>query len=66
MKNFKPTESQLVKCRRGVDSTNVSMSNKKLTPILLLQMDNCVGDNKNIYAFSFLSLLIAKRVFDIR
>ena len=28
-------------------------------------MDNCGGDNKKCFVFSFLSLLIAKRVFEI-
>jgi hypothetical protein len=49
----------------SVDNTNFCRSNRKLPPILLLQMDNCCGDNKNLYVFAFLSLLTSRRVFDI-
>lgn len=31
---------------------------------LLLQMDNCGGENKNQYMFAYLSLLVAKGVFE--
>ncbi len=31
---------------------------------LLLQMDNCVKDNKNRHMLEFLSLLLAKKVFE--
>ena len=47
------------------DYTNLCMPKKKLPPILLLQMDNCLGDNKNRFVFAFLSLLTARRVFEI-
>ena len=36
-----------------------------MPPILLLQIDNCVSDNKNHDVFSFLSLLTSRRVFEI-
>lgn len=36
---------------------------KPLPPILNVQMDNAVGDNKNRYVFCFWSLLVAKRIF---
>ena len=36
---------------------------RRLPPILNVQMDNAVGDNKNRYVFCFWSLLIAKRIF---
>ena len=29
----------------------------------MLQLDNCVGENKNHYLFAYLSLLVAKGVF---
>ena len=28
-------------------------------------MDNCGGDNKNLFIFAFLSLLIKKKLFEI-
>ncbi len=37
---------------------------KPLLKKLLLQMDNCVKDNKNWHLFFFGSLLIAKDVFE--
>ena len=36
---------------------------KPLPPILNVQMDNVVSDNKNIYVFCFWSLLVAKCIF---
>ena len=30
---------------------------------ILLQLDNCAGENKNHYLFAYLSLLVAKGVF---
>jgi hypothetical protein len=36
---------------------------KPLPPVLNVQMDNAVSDNKNRFVFSFWSLLVAKRVF---
>jgi hypothetical protein len=42
----------------SVDNTKFCRLNRKLPPILLLQMDNCVGDKKKI-------LLASRRVFDI-
>ncbi len=32
--------------------------------MFLLQMDNCVKDNKNRYLLAFISLLIAREVFE--
>ncbi len=37
---------------------------KPLPRKLLLQMNNCVKDNKNDHLLAFFSLLIAQRVFD--
>ena len=34
-----------------------------LPPILNVQMDNAIGDNKNRYVFCFWSLLVANRIF---
>ena len=36
---------------------------QKLPENLLLQLDNCAGENKNRYLFAYLSLLVAKGVF---
>ena len=36
---------------------------RKLPENLLLQLDNCAGENKNRYLFAYLSLLVAKGVF---
>ena len=36
---------------------------RKLPENLLLQLDNCAGENKNHYLFAYLSLLVAKGVF---
>lgn len=36
---------------------------KPLPPILHVQMDNVVGDNKNKFLFCFWSLLVAKGIF---
>ena len=36
---------------------------KPLLPILNVQMDNVVSDNKNRYVFCFWSLLVAKCIF---
>ena len=41
----------------------VPVAAKPLPPILNVQMDNAVSDNKNRFVFSFWSLLVAKRVF---
>ena len=38
---------------------------KKLPRILLLQLDNCGSKNKNWYVFAYLSLLVAKGLFDM-
>ena len=34
-----------------------------LPPILNVQMDNAIGDNKNRYVFCFWSLLVTKKIF---
>ena len=34
-----------------------------LPPILNVQMDNAISDNKNIYVFCFWSLLVTKCIF---
>ena len=36
---------------------------QRLHENLLLQLDNCAGENKNCYLFAYLSLLVAKGVF---
>ena len=36
---------------------------KPLPPILILQLDNASGDNKNRYVFAFCSLLVSKGIF---
>jgi len=38
-------------------------SAKPLLPILSLQLDNALGDNKNHWIFSFCSLLVFKSIF---
>ena len=37
---------------------------KRLPRTLLLQLDNCGSENKNRYVFAYLSLLVARGVFD--
>ena len=41
----------------------VHVSVKPLPPILNVQMDNAISDNKNRFVFIFWSLISAKRVF---
>ena len=36
---------------------------KPLPPVLMLQLDNCSGDNKNRYVFGFCSMLVYKGIF---
>ena len=36
----------------------------KLPPVLYLQLDNCVKENKNMYMFWFLGLLVESKLFD--
>ena len=36
---------------------------KRLPPVLHVQMDNAVSDNKNRFVFCFWSLLVAKGIF---
>ena len=42
---------------------NIPILAKPLSPILNVQMDNVVSDNKNKYVFCFWSLLVAKCIF---
>jgi hypothetical protein len=49
----------------SVDNTNFCKENRKLPPILLMQMNNCARNNKNHYVLKFVSLLTSRRVFDI-
>jgi len=37
----------------------------KLSDVLLLQLDNCGSENKNRYLFAYLSLLVARGVFQM-
>ena len=41
----------------------IAMGPTPLPPILNVQMDNTIGDNKNRYVYAFWSLLVAKRIF---
>ena len=43
--------------------SNIPNPAKPLPPILNVQMDNAVSDNKNKYIFCFWSLLVAKCIF---
>ena len=36
---------------------------RMLSKKILIQMDNCVRENKNKYVFGFLSLLVEKNIF---
>jgi hypothetical protein len=49
----------------SVDSKKFCKAKRKFPPILLMQMNNCAGNNKNHYVLKFLSLLTSRRVFDI-
>jgi hypothetical protein len=46
----------------SIDTTKFCGSVRKFSPILLLQMDNCGGNNKNCYLFVFLLLLMSRSV----
>jgi hypothetical protein len=50
-------------CITKLKTPNASVGPKKLPKTLLLQMDNCVKDNKNRYLLTFLSLLTIREVF---
>jgi hypothetical protein len=43
---------------------NESVGPKLLPKFFLLQMDNCVNDNKNRHLLTFMSLLMSKEVFE--
>ena len=45
-------------------ASNIPILAKLLPPILNVQMDNAISDNKNRYVFCFWSLLVAKCIFD--
>jgi hypothetical protein len=51
-------------CIHELFTLEKNISTKPLPRNLLLQMDNCVKDNKNQHLLSFLSLLIMKDVFE--
>ena len=45
-------------------STLIELSkHRPLPPKLLIQMDNCVRENKNKYVFGFLALLVELNIF---
>ena len=46
-------------CINEGDSVNLDSMFWKLPENLLLQLDNCAGENKNRYLFAYLSLLVA-------
>ena len=48
-----------------VPSGSRAMPFKSLPRTLLLQLDNCGSENKNRYVFAYLSLLVARGVFDM-
>jgi hypothetical protein len=50
-------------CVRILKVLKTFIGAKPLLKKLLLQMDNYVKDNKNLHLLVFLSLLIAKKVF---
>ena len=49
----------------GVPSRLKTFPFKILPRTLLLQLDNCGSENKNQYVFAYLSLLVARGVFDM-
>jgi hypothetical protein len=51
-------------CLKALKAPKHIVGAKPLTKKLLLQMDNCVKDNKNQHLLVFLSLLTAKEVFE--
>ncbi len=51
-------------CISELKAPNQIVGAKPLPINVLLQMDNCVKDNKNRYLLAFLSLLIAREVFE--
>jgi hypothetical protein len=53
-----------LQCLKALKVLEQAVGAKPLPKKLLLQMDNCVKDNKNRRLLFFLSLLIAKEVFE--
>ncbi len=51
-------------CLKALKAPEQVIGAKPLRKKLLLQMDNCVKDNKNQNLLVFLSLLIMKEVFE--
>jgi hypothetical protein len=52
-------------CRTSeLKTPNENVGPKPLPIIFLLQMDNCVKDNKNRYLLTFMSLLMVKEMFE--
>jgi hypothetical protein len=49
----------------SVDDTNLCKTNRKLPPIVWLQVDNWTRNNNILFVFAFLSLLTSRRVFYI-
>ena len=47
-------------CINEGDSVNLDSMFQNLPENLLLQLDNCAGENKNRYLFAYLSLLVAR------
>ena len=54
-----------VQDKKNASSLNASTMYKRLPRTLLLQLDNCGSENKNRYVFAYLSLSVARGVFDI-
>ena len=57
--------TQNVCSRNDAQGNDSSTGFKTLPRTLLLQLDNCGSENKNRYVFAYLSLLVAKGVFDM-
>jgi len=51
-------------CLNALKHVDKIVGVKPLQRKLLLQLDNCVKDNKNCHMLEFLSLLITKEVFE--
>ncbi len=51
-------------CTYELKTPSQTIGPKPLSKNLLLQMNNCVKDNKNRYVLTFLSLLSTKEVFE--
>jgi hypothetical protein len=60
-RNYENSKHLLLESSLNVSDPRVLY--KPLPQCLYLQLDNCVGENKNRYVFAFLSLLVAKGIF---